>query len=472
MTVEPQRNLSLEDMDRQGVLHPFTPLGPYAAGELGDPRIVVGGKGVWIRDQKGRDLLDAFGGLYCVNIGYGRSEVADAIAEQARRLAYYHAYSAHSNEPAIRLSDAILRLAPAHMSKVYYGLSGSDANETNAKIVWYYNNVQGRPEKRKIIARQRAYHGGTAFASSLNGLPLYHQAFNLPIGPVVHTRAPHHWSEAEPGESEREFSRRCAAELEDLIEREGPETVAALIGEPVLGTGGIVPPPEAYWDEIQKVMAKYDLLLIADEVVCGFGRIGTNFGSDHYGMQPDLMTVAKGLTSAYQPLSAAIVSEKVWRVLAEGSDRYGPFAHGYTYSAHPVCAAAGLANLAIVEREDLAGNARRTGSYLQERLREAFGDHPLVGEVRGIGLLAALEFAADGARRQRFEPALKVGARVAAAALEEGLVARAMPGGDILGFAPPLVITKAEVDEVVDRTRGAVDRVADALVREGAWRTP
>ena len=463
-----RRNLSLEEMDRQTVIHPMTPLKPFARGEL-EARIIEGGEGVVLRDRAGRSYIDAFAGLYCVNIGYGRNEVADAIAEQARKLAYYHAYAGYSNEAAVRLADRVLgSWAPAHMSRIYFGLGGSDANETQVKIVWYCNNVLGRPEKKKIIARHRGYHGSTVMAGSLTGLPLFHKAFDLPVARVLHTTTPHHYWGAEPGEDERAFAERCAAELDALIEAEGPETVAAFIAEPVLGTGGLIPPPEGYWDAVQRVLRKHDVLLIADEVVSGFGRVGTKMGSDLYGMEPDLITVAKGLTSAYAPLSGAIVSERVWRVLEQGSDTFGAFAHGYTYSAHPIGAAAGLANLEILEREDLAGNARAVGGYLQERLRATFADHPLVGEVRGVGLLAAVEFVADRARKVRFDPALKVGPRVAAAALEQGLIARAMPHGDILGFAPPLIVTRAEVDEIVARAKRALDAVTDALTREGA----
>lgn len=464
---EPTHNLSLEEMDRQSVIHPFTNLHDYAHGNLGDPRIVQTGEGTRITDQKGRTYIDGFAGLYCVNIGYGRMEVAEAIYEQAKKLAYYHAYAAHSNEPTIRLSDFVLRRAPENMRRIYYGMSGSDANETQAKLVWYYNNVRGLPDKKKIISRQRGYHGGSVVSGSMTGLPVFHKAFDLPVAGIKHTTVPHHYWGAEPGESERAFSKRCASDLEGLIREEGPETVAAFIGEPVLGTGGIIPPPEGYWDEIQKVLDRYDVLLIADEVVCGFGRIGTYFGSELYGMRPDLITVAKGLTSGYVPLSGAIVGEKVWRVLEQGSAVHGPFAHGYTYSAHPIGAAAALANLEIVERENLTGNARETGAYFQKRLHETFDGHPLVGEARGVGLLGALEFVADKDRKVRFEADAKAGARVAAACLERGLIARALPHGDILGFAPPLIVTPGDVDEIVDITCQAADAVTDQLTREG-----
>jgi len=466
MATVPSHNASLEEMDRRSVLHPFTDLKAFADGSAPE-RVVRTGAGVRIRDDAGTELIDAFAGLYCVNVGYGRREIADAIHRQALDLAYYHAYAGHSTEAVVRLSDRILRQAPGTMSKVFYGLSGSDANETQVKIVWYYNNVLGRPEKKKIVSRLRGYHGATVMAGSLTGLPFYHRAFDLPVGPVLHTAAPHwYWNHAE-GEDERAFSTRCAAELEALIEAEGPETVAAFIAEPVLGTGGIVPPPEGYWEAIVPVLRRHDVLLIADEVVCGFGRLGAPFGSTLYGLEPDLMTVAKGLTSAYAPLSATLVGETVFTVLEQGSERFGPFSHGYTYSAHPIGAAAAMANLDIVEGEDLAGNARTVGAYLLDRLHEAFDSHPLVAEVRGAGLLAAVEFAADPRARTPFDPALKVGARVSAEALSRGLIARAMPNGDILGFAPPLVLTRDEADRIVEIAADAVAAVTEALVREG-----
>jgi len=463
------RNISLEEMDRRSVLHPFTVLRDHAGGKLGDPRIVESGKGVFIKDRKGVELLDGFAGLYCVNIGYGRQEVAEAIAEQARKLAYYHSYAGHSNEPLIRLSDRLVAMAPGDMSKVFYGLSGSDANETNVKLVWYYHNLKGQPAKKKIISRERGYHGCSIMSGGLTGLSFYHNAFDLPTGPIRHTGVPHHYWGAEPDESEADFVARRARELEAMILAEGPETVGAFIGEPVLGTGGIIPPPQGYWSAIQAVLRKYEVLLIADEVVCGFGRTGAPFGCDLYGIEPDLITVAKGLTSAYVPLSASLISRRVYEVMETAADSLGAFSHGYTYSGHPLGAAAAMATLDIVEAEDLAGNAARTGAHFQATLQEAFADHPLVGEVRGVGLLGAVEFVADRAGKQRFDPALKVGAKVSGAALAEGLIARAMPHGDILGFAPPLVITPAEVDEMVARAKRAVDKVTDELVRERQW---
>jgi len=451
----------LEEWDRGALFHPSTAMGAHARGES-PTRIIETGKGVYVTDRDGKRSLDAFAGLYCVNVGYGRSEIADAIAAQARQLAYYHAYVGHGSEAAIKLAHMIMERAPAGMARVYFGLSGSDANETIIKLVWYANNILGRPEKKKIVSRWRGYHGSGVMTGSLTGLKLFHDAFDLPRAPVLHTHAPYYFRRDDRAMSEAQFSQYCADELDALIVAEGPETVAAFIGEPVLGTGGIVPPPAGYWEKIQAVLARHDVMLIADEVVTGFGRLGSMFGSGHYGMTPDFITIAKGLTSAYAPLSGVIVSEKVWKVLERGSDEMGPIGHGWTYSAHPLCAAAGVANLELIDTLGLVGNAARVGAYFQSALHEAFDDHPMVGDVRGEGLLAALEFVADKDGPAFFDPARKVGPRVAAAALERGLIARAMPQGDILGFAPPLCITEAEIDRVVELARSAVDAVAGA----------
>lgn len=452
----PESDLSLESIDRASLIHPFTNLRQFSEGDLGGPRIIEGGSGIRIRDQHGREYIDAFGGLYCVNIGYGRREVIDAISAQAEKLAYYHSYAGNSSEVSIRLAQKVLAMAPAGMRRVFFGLSGSDANDSLVKLVWYYNNVLGRPEKKKIISRERGYHGGTVMSGSLTGLPVFHAAFDLPIPGVLHTTAAYYYW-GHNGESERGFSERCAADLEQLIQKEGPDTIAAFIAEPMMGTGGLVPPPEGYWDRIQAVLQKYDILLIADEVVCGFGRMGTHFGCDKYGIRPDLMTVAKGLTSAYLPLSGAIVGDRVWDVLEKGSDQFGPFAHGYTYSAHPVCAAAALANLQVIEDDDLIRHVAQTGPFLRQSLADRLEDHPHVGEVRGDGMLAAVEFVADRDRRRRFDTDAGVGAKLSAACAERGLISRAMPHGDILGFAPPLTITLDEIDIVADIVLDAVE---------------
>ncbi len=457
-------------LDRASVLHPFTQLRDFATGKLGDPTIVETGSGVRIQDANGRSYIDGFGGLYCVNIGYGRTEVADAIARQAHKLAYYHTYAAHTTEQLAILSDRLVRMAPGSMSKVFYGMSGSDGNETNVKLVWYYNNLRGKHAKKKIIARERGYHGCTIMSGSLTGMSFYHDHMDLPVSGILRTGAPHHYFGAHEGESEEQFSQRRARELEELIVKEGPDSVGAFIAEPVLGTGGIIPPPRGYWPAIQAVLTKYDVLLIADEVICGFGRLGVPFGCDLYGIEPDLITVAKGLTCGYFPLSAAIVSKKVYDVMEAGADAVGAFSHGYTYSGHPIGAAAANAVLDILERDRLAAHAAEAGRHLQKRMQAVFAQLPIVGEVRGVGMLCAIEFVADRARKRRFDPALKVGARISKAARDRGLIARAMPHGDILGFAPPLVMSTAEIDEMVTITEAAVRQVQDELAREGAAR--
>ena len=449
------RNDQLAEWDRAHFFHPSTHLGQFARGEMND-RIITSGKGVHITDRNGVTHLDAFAGLYCVNVGYGRPEIADAIAAQAKELAYYHAYVGHGTEASITLSKMIMDRAPKHMSRVYFGLSGSDANETNIKLVWYYNNVLGRPQKKKIISRWRGYHGSGLMTGSLTGLELFHKQFDLPLPQVIHTEAPYYFRRPDLAMSEEQFSAYCAEQLEALIAKEGADTIAAFIGEPVLGTGGLVPPPQGYWEAIQKVLRAHDILLIADEVVTGFGRLGSMFGSEHYGMKPDMITIAKGLTSAYAPLSGSIVSADLWKVLEEGTDKFGPIGHGWTYSAHPICAAAGVANLELIDKLGLVANAGKTGAYLNAKMREAVGSHAHVGEVRGEGLLCAVEFVEDRETRRFFDPSRKIGPAVAAALLKRGVIARAMPQGDIIGFAPPLCLTEAEADTVVGSMAEAV----------------
>ncbi|OOY16131.1 aspartate aminotransferase family protein [Thioclava sp. DLFJ4-1] len=451
-------NDQLDKWDRESFFHPSTHLAQHARGESPN-RIVTGGKGVFIEDRDGNKLLDAFAGLYCVNVGYGRTEISEAIAEQAKELAYYHAYVGHGTEASITLAHMVLDRAPDHMSKVYFGLSGSDANETNIKLVWYYNNILNRPEKKKIISRWRGYHGSGLMTGSLTGLELFHKKFDLPLSQVVHTEAPYYFRRPDEAMSEEAFTAYCASELEQLIEREGPDTIAAFIGEPVLGTGGIVPPPAGYWEAIQKVLNKYDILLIADEVVTGFGRLGAMFGSDHYGMKPDLITIAKGLTSAYAPLSGTIVSDKMWKVLEQGTDENGPIGHGWTYSAHPIGAAAGVANLELIDKLGLVENAGSVGKYLNDQMRAAIGEHANVGDIRGEGMLCAVEFMADRDNRSFFDASDKIGAKIAGAMVERGVIGRAMPQGDILGLAPPLCLTEAEADKIVEVTADAVKSV-------------
>lgn len=452
------KNDQLDAWDRETFLHPSTHWGQHARGEAPN-RVVTGASGVFIEDRDGNRLLDAFAGLYCVNVGYGRREIAEAIADQARTLSYYHAYAGHGTEASITLAHMVLERAPAHMGKVYFGLGGSDANETNIKLVWYYNNVLGRPEKKKVISRWRGYHGSGLMTGSLTGLATFHNAFDLPFAQVHHTVAPIYFRRPDLAMSEADFVAHCAAELEALIAREGADTIAAFIAEPMLGTGGIVPAPAGYWEAIEPILRRNDILLVADEVVTGFGRLGSMFGSSHYALTPDIMTVAKGLTSAYAPLSGSIVSREVAQVLERGTDEMGPIGHGWTYSAHPLCAAAGIANLKLIDELGLVDNAREVGAHLLAGLKEALAAHPHVGEVRGEGLLAAVEFVETPQTRTFFDPARKVGVQVALALARKGVVGRAMPEGDILGFAPPLCLTRQEADIVIGATVAAVREV-------------
>ncbi|HBB84378.1 MAG TPA: hypothetical protein DC031_14170 [Sulfitobacter sp.] len=449
------KNDMLEQWDRENFFHPSTHLAQHARGES-PTRVIKTAKGSHITDRDGNQMLDAFAGLYCVNVGYGRTEIAEAIAEQAHELAYYHSYVGHGTEASITLSKMILDRAPEGMSKVYFGLGGSDANETNVKLIWYYNNILGRPEKKKIISRWRGYHGSGLVTGSLTGLELFHKKFDLPLAQVVHTEAPYYYRRPDANMSEAEFTAHLVGELEALIEREGADTIAAFIGEPVLGTGGIVPPPEGYWAAVQEVLNKHDILLVADEVVTGFGRLGSMFGSDHYGMKPDLITIAKGLTSAYAPLSGSIVGDKMWKVLEQGTDENGPIGHGWTYSAHPIGAAAGIANLKLIDDLKLIENASDVGGYLNAQMKAALGDHPKVGDIRGEGMLCAVELVEDRDGRTQFDPSRKVVPTIVGDMVKAGVIARAMPQGDIIGFAPPFCLTREEADKVVGATADAI----------------
>lgn len=456
------------DLDRRFVFHPFSMAqGHEQSGAL---MMAQSAEGCWITDDTGKRHLDGMAGLWCVNVGYGRERIADALADQARKLSYFHGFSSMATEPAALLAERVISKAPDGFSKVFFGASGSDANDTQAKIVWYYNNARGLPEKKKIIGRDRGYHGVTVLSGGLTGLPGLHAGFDLPLPMIRHVSAPHNIWTRNADEDDAAFSARLAKELEDLILAEGPDTVAAFIAEPVMGAGGVIVPPEGYFAAMQEVLDRYDVLLIADEVICGFGRLGTWFGSERMGMKPDLMSVAKGITSGYAPLSGVLVGDKVWQVISgEGSAKYGAFGHGYTYTAHPVMAAAALANLDIVEEENLVERAGQMGDYLNDALARAFDDLPIVAEVRGKGLMAAVEFArptSDG--WQKFDPGLQVAPRIVRAALQDGVISRALPNGDAVSFSPPFTVTAEEIDLVVSTVRKAAGAVCDALRADDA----
>lgn len=433
--------------------------------ETTGPLMIVKGDGCRLTDSSGRSYLDAMAGLWCVNIGYGDVEMAEVLRTQCERLSYYHSFSSMANDVSTLLAERLVSLFPSPIAKVFFGNSGSDANDTQVKMVWYYHNVLGKPEKKKIISRQRGYHGVTALTAGLTGLDNLHNGFDLPLPMIRHVRAPHRLWEAASGMTDAAFSEQLASELEACILAEGPETVAAFIAEPLQAAGGVIVPPEGYFKAITAVLRRYDVLLIADEVVCGFGRLGRSFGSELYGLEPDLVTVAKGITSAYVPLSACLVSPRVADVLAAGSERFGVFGHGYTYSAHPLAAAAAMKNLDIIERDGLIERAAKHGGYLRERLVEAFSGHDFVAEVRGEGLIAAVEFVQRRSPLEAFDPALKIGARVTAASRTHGVITRALPAADTIAFSPPFVVSEAEIDEMVDGTRHALDDVARELAR-------
>ena len=454
MSVAASRNVALEQIDRDHFFHPYTALRTHA--EAG-PVVVQSGRGIYIRDRNGNEFIDGLAGLWCVNVGYGREEIAAAIYKQAQTLPYYHSFASMGTEPAILLAERIAQHTPDGLDRVFFGCSGSDANDTAIKMIWYYNNLRGKPDKKKIVARDRSYHGVTIAAGSLTGLDTVHKSFDLPIARVLRTSAPYPYRDMRAGESEQEFARRLAADLDRLIEAEGPGTVAAFIAEPVMGAGGVIVPPATYFPEIQKVLSKHDVLMIADEVICGFGRLGTWFGAERLDIKPDMMTFAKGVTSGYQPLSGCILANRVWEEMLANMAPGQVFGHGFTYSAHPIAAAAGLANLDIMEREDLIGNADRVGAYFQKKLASEIAPHPLVGEVRGSGLIAGIELSADKKTKRPFAPTVGAARIANNHCFRNGLLSRPLLNSDILGFSPPLIITEPEVDELVRRLRVSLD---------------
>ena len=426
-------------------LHSFTNLATHA--ETG-PLTVVRGDGVFVEDDRGNRYLEGISGLWCCSLGFSNKRLAKAGSDALYELPYYHTFIGRSNPAVIALAEKLISIAPAPMSKVFFANSGSEANDTAVKLVWYYHNAIGKPEKKKIIARRNAYHGVTVAAASLSGLINNHRDFDLPLSNILHTDCPHFFRYAEPGESEEDFATRLADNLEKMILREGPETVGAFIAEPVMGAGGVFPPPATYFEKVQKVLAKYDVLFIVDEVVCGYGRTGQMFGSDTYGLKADILTTAKGLSSGYAPISAVMVNEKVYGPVAANSGNIGVFGHGFTYSGHPVSCAIALETLKIYEEEDVVGHARALAPQFQGSLRKYEG-RKYVGEVRGVGLVGAIELYADPANRVPFDPAVKAGGHLAAIALTQGLIVRAL--GDTIVLCPPLVITPDELNELFAR---------------------
>jgi 4-aminobutyrate---pyruvate transaminase len=457
MTVQHDRNVS---RDIASLLHPYT--NPESHAQVG-PVVISKGDGVYVEDDQGRRYLEGMSGLWCTSLGFSEQRLVDAAHRQMQQLPYYQIFGGRSTEPAIELADRLMELTrPFGFSKALFANSGSEANDQAVKILWYYFNALGKPHKKKLIARVRGYHGVTVMAGSLTGIPSNHADFDLPVDRVLRTDCPSYYHYGESGESEPAFVDRIVGNLERLIEREGAETIAGFFAEPVQGAGGVIVPANGYWAKIGALLKKHEILLVADEVICGFGRTGHMFGSQTFGMQPDIMTVAKALSSSYLPISATLLSKAVYEGVVAGSRKHGTFAHGVTYAGHPVCAAVANETLKIYQERDIVAQVRRLEPHFLARLR-ALGSHPLVGEARGIGLIGGLELVEDRATRKGFDPATGVGAMVQNAALKQGLILRAIR--DTVAICPPLIITDAQIDELFDKCKIALDETL-ALVRK------
>ncbi|MBD9627815.1 aspartate aminotransferase family protein [Ensifer sp. ENS06] len=442
---------SLHALDRQSLIHPYTNLAVHQ--EVG-PHVITGGEGIYVVDDQGKRYIEGLAGLFCAGLGFSEPRLVEAATRQLKTMPFYHSFAHKSTEPGIRLAEKLLEMAPVPMSKVFFAGSGSEANDTAIKLVWYYNNAVGRPEKKKIISRRKAYHGVTVATASLTGLPFNHRDFDLPIANIFHTDCPHYWRFAEPGESEEDFATRLVSNLEAMILEEGPETVAAFFAEPVMVSGGVITPPKTYFEKLQTVLKKYDILLVADEVICGFGRTGNMFGSETYGMKPDMISCAKQLSAAYMPISALMINEKISDVLVDQSRKIGTFSHGYTYGGHPVAAAVALEALTIYQETDIVSHVRAVSVRFQEGIAK-LGDHPLIGEARGVGLVAGLEFVKDKVTKENFPPAWQVANHAGKFATERGVLTRGL--GDMVSLCPAMIINEKQIDDLMARMQLALD---------------
>jgi|UPI0004B45654 4-aminobutyrate--pyruvate transaminase len=448
MTVHPN---SLHARDIAHVLHPYTNAKTH---ESDGPMVISHGEGIYVFDDEGNRYIEALSGLFCASLGFSEERLVEAATQQMRKLPFYHTFGHKSNEPVVELAEKLLALSPVPMSKVFFANSGSEANDTAMKLVWYYHNAIGKPNKKKIISRVKAYHGVTIASASLTGLPNNHRDFDLPIDRVIHTECPGLYRFGKDGETEEEFATRCAQALEDLIQREGADTIAAFFAEPVMVSGGCIVPPRTYFDKIQEVLRKHDILLIADEVICGFGRTGNMFGCETFGLQPDMITMAKQLSAAYQPISALMINDKVYRAIVDESGKIGTFGHGFTYGGHPVPAAVALETLKIYEERDIVGHVRRIAPRFQAGLRK-LGEHPLVGEARGVGLVGTLELVKDKRTKETFDPGLGVAVYAGKRAQAHGMITRSI--GDNFNLCPPLIINEAQIDEMMEKAQLALD---------------
>lgn len=456
MTAKERVN-SASAKDIAHIIHPYSPLHTHQ--EQG-PLIITRGDGIYVYDDAGNRYIEGIAGLWYASLGFSEKRLVEAAYLQMQKLPCYHSFGHKSNEPSIELAERLLELAPSKMSKAFFANSGSEANDTAVKIVHYFNNALGRRKKKKIISRFKGYHGTTVAAASLTGIPRNHLDFDLPIAGILHTDCPHHYRFAEPGESEEDFATRLARNLEELILAEDPDTIAAFIAEPVMGSGGIILPPRTYFEKVQVVLHKYDVLFIADEVICGFGRLGTMFGCETFNIEPDMISVAKALSSGYQPISALMVSEPIYQAMVSESEKLGVFGHGFTYSAHPVPAAVALETLKIYEETNILGRVQNIAPHFVKRMKN-FDDHPLVGEVRALGLICGIEIVKDKATKEVFDPALGVPQKIEKLCLQHGLMTRAL--GDTLSFAPPLIIDEPQIDDMVDRLGAALDNMWEQI---------
>ena len=436
------------------IAYHFHPVTNAVRHEQIGPMIIERGKGIHVYDDQGKEYIEGLAGLWSVAVGFGEERLARAAYEQMRKLPYYHSFGHKSHPAVIDLAERLVKMAPKGITKAFFTNSGSEANDTAVKLVWYYNNARGRPEKKKIISRQRAYHGITIVAASLTGLPANHRDFDVPLDKFLHVSCPHYWRFGAPGESEEDFATRLAQELDDLIVREGPETVAAFIGEPLMGAGGVIVPPRTYWEKVQAVLRKHDVLLIADEVINGFGRTGKLFGCETYGIAPDMLVLSKQITSSYFPLAAVLFTEEIYRAVADNSGKIGTFGHGFTTSGHPVAMAVANENLNIIEERDLVGRAAELSPHFLKELHR-FASHPLVGEARGAGLIGAVELVADKGTKAPFPVPGRVGLHVIERCHEHGLIVRAI--GDIVAFCPPLIIEREQISDMFARFGRALD---------------
>ncbi len=455
---------NIQTRDVETLLHPYTNLATH---RNQGPTILERGKGVYVWDQAGKRYIEGMGGLWCTALGYGNEEMIDAAKEQISQLSFAHLFGGKSHDTAIALAEKLKEISPAPTSKVFFTCSGSEANDTQIKLAWYYNNARGKPEKKKIISRIKAYHGVTIASASLTGLPINHTDFDLPIDRILHTDCPHHYRNSELGETEEEFANRLAENLDKLIVEEGPDTIAAFIAEPVMGAGGVIVPPETYFDQIQPILTKHDIFFIADEVICGFGRTGKMFGSETFGINPYTISVAKALTSAYAPLGAVTIPEDMYQAMIEESQKIGTFGHGYTYSGHPLSTALGLKALEIYERENILAHIQAVMPHFQSRLK-ALADHPLVGQARGIGLIGGVELVADKASKRPFAPEQLTGAQASAYAQKEGIILRHL--GDTLAICPPLIISIEEISDLFDALERGLDQTEHWVTKEGLRR--